>query len=160
MGITGSWNGFVADTYNPYNYGNFGGGYGTGNFWASYYSKYGHPYNCGATAEASSMKIWATHNMNKVTDEGLFSGWFGSINLAPYNTLNVVLNSTYNMVVYAKDSSNSVVAYVRGALGNDTMSINVSNIYITVNIEITYDASFGWSSYETRDFHIYKIWFT
>lgn len=160
MGITGTWSGFVADTWTPYNYGNFGNGFGSGNISVEYSSRYGYSHSQGASCEASSIKIWGTNNSSSSDTIRLIS-YFGNINFTPYGTLHVVLDSCYQKEVYILDtSSNAIASSGTGKYNTDELTINLSNVNITGKIKIQDASSFGLDGKSTYTYHIYKIWFT
>lgn len=157
MGITGTWSGFVADTWTPYNYGSFGPGFGTGNVWVEYASHYGYNHNQGASFEASSIKIWGTNVSGGGTDSVWIYAYFGNINFAPYGTLHVS-TSTYGANYNILDTSNNPIAGSSASYSQTEIAINLSNINLTGRIRIDYNTTIDRGQTET--FHIYKIWFT
>ena len=159
MGITGTWSGFVADTWTPYNYGSFGPGFGGGNVWADYSSRYGYKHSQGASLESSSIKIWGTNNSGSY-DSMILIGYFGNINFTPYGTLHVLLDSCYNRNVEIEDTSGNYMAGHRGDSNTTEFSVNLSSVNVTGRIRIADNASAGLGSGQTETFHIYKIWFT
>ena len=159
MGITGTWSGFVADTWTPYNYGTFGNGFGANNVWAGYISKYDYTHSQGASCEASSIKIWGTNN-SKGYDSMRLIAYFGNINFTPYNTLHVLLDNCANKNTRIEDTSGNDVGGIYGDSVITEFSVNVSNINLTGRIKIIDSAFSGLGSGYTTTFHIYKIWFT
>ena len=160
MGITGTWDGFVAGTKDVYKRGTFGSGYSINNF--SVYHTSSYSGTCTKTAESSSVKVYCKNN-DKSSRTFSYGAEFKSINFTPYSKLYVSAILSHGSI-HIHNSSGTVISSINTDYSGteQTFSFDLSSINITGYIDFRRSNSFGKSS--TSDsydsFNITQIYFT
>lgn len=155
FGNVGTHEGFVPSTYDIYNRGSWGSGYGTASV---------QPSNNFGSIEFRSSNIYSfggVHNGRLRAFSVTISRQGGLINLQPYRTINIVystpvlgLSGQVWEVKLMLDTNDEIYATGKESKTEKTITLDISNVGVTDKLEF-----FGYS--ERWDYvNIYRIYFT
>ena len=155
FGNVGTHEGFVPSTYDIYNRGSWGSGYGTASV---------QPSNNFGSIEFRSSNIYSfggVHNGRFRAFSVTISRQGGLINLQPYRTINIVystpvlgLSGQVWEVKLMLDTNDEIYATGKESKTEKTITLDISNVGVTDKLEF-----FGYS--ERWDYvNIYRIYFT